>query len=105
METTGAKAGSGDDAAPAADQERNQPGVPEESLTDTVKLCTNCVHHYEAMVGLGVYVNTCDRFKLVDVVDGGRLYLKCATQRASDKPDACGPTGRFFEAAPEGEAA
>lgn len=33
METTGAKAGSGNDAAPAADQERNKPGISEDALT------------------------------------------------------------------------
>ena len=70
-------------------------------MTDKPKICTNCIHHHEAMAGPMIYVNTCDRLKLVDVVDGGRLYLKCAVQRASDKPDACGPAGRFFEALPE----
>lgn len=33
MATTGAETGSGNDAAPAADQERNKPGVSEDALT------------------------------------------------------------------------
>lgn len=72
-------------------------------MTDKPKLCTNCIHHHEAMAGPMIYVNACDRLKLVDVVDGGRLYLKCAVQRTSTKDEDCGPTGRLFEAQPEDE--
>lgn len=36
METTGPTAGSGDDATPAADQGRDQPGVSEETLSQLI---------------------------------------------------------------------